>query len=124
MDHLKIALLQIAPGGIQEANLQKGLDACRKAREKGADIALFPEMWSNGYGIDGLPASQWTAQAVPADGRFVQAFGALANELDMAIGITFLEAYPGGPRNSLALFDRQGRRRLLYAKVHTCDFGP
>ena len=124
MDHLKIALLQIAPGGTQEANLQKGLDACRKAREKGADIALFPEMWSNGYGIDGLPASQWTAQAVPADGRFVQAFGALANELDMAIGITFLEAYPGGPRNSLALFDRQGRRRLLYAKVHTCDFGP
>ena len=41
MDHLKIALLQIAPGGTQEANLQKGLDACRKAREKGADIALF-----------------------------------------------------------------------------------
>ena len=88
MDHLKIALLQIAPGGTQEANLQKGLDACRKAREKGADIALFPEMWSNGYGIDGLPASQWTAQAVPADGRFVQAFGALANELDMAARAT------------------------------------
>ena len=48
---------------------------------------------------------------------------ALAAELGMAIGITFLEAYQGGPRNTLTLFDRFGREALTYAKVHTCDFG-
>lgn len=40
----------------------------------------------------------------------------------MCIGITLLEAYEPSPRNTLVLFDRFGRRKLTYAKVHTCDF--
>ena len=40
----------------------------------------------------------------------------------MAIGVTLLERCPSGPRNTLVLFDRFGRRVLTYAKVHTCDF--
>ena len=40
----------------------------------------------------------------------------------MAIGITLLEAYEPAPRNTLVLFDRFGQRKLVYAKVHTCDF--
>lgn len=119
---LKIALLQIAPRDTLTGALEKGIACCKKAKELGADIALFPEMWSCGYRIDG-PAGEWTGQAVPADGAFVSAFGALAAELELAIGVTFLEEWEKGPRNSLALFDRFGRRRLTYAKVHTCDFG-
>ena len=123
MSMLKIALLQIAPGLTLEENLQKGLSACRQAHQMGADIALFPEMWSNGYRICGRPVSAWTAEAIPADGPFVSAFGSLAQELGMAIGVTLLERCPSGPRNTLVLFDRFGRRVLTYAKVHTCDFG-
>ena len=48
MDLLKIALLQIALCGMLNENLEKGIEYCRKAKEKGADIALFPEMWSCG----------------------------------------------------------------------------
>ena len=55
MSMLKIALLQIAPGLTLEENLQKGLSACRQAHQMGADIALFPEMWSIGYRIYGRP---------------------------------------------------------------------
>ena len=51
MDFLKIALLQIAPCRTQEANLKKGTEYCRRAKSLGADIVLFPEMWSNWYGI-------------------------------------------------------------------------
>ena len=120
--HLKIALLQIAPCGTLEGNLEKGIASCRKAKELGADIALFPEMWSNGYNIYDRPVGQWKAEAIPADGEFVSAFGQLARELDMAIGVTFLEQYEGGPRNSMVLFDRHGDRKITYAKVHTCDF--
>lgn len=122
MSMLKIALLQIAPGLTLEENLQKGLSACRQAHQMGADIALFPEMWSNGYRIYGRPVPEWTAEAIPADGPFVSAFGSLAQELGMAIGVTLLERCPSGPRNTLVLFDRYGRRVLTYAKVHTCDF--
>lgn len=119
---LKIALLQISPGDTLEENLKKGIAACKKAKELGADIALFPEMWSNGYRIYNRDVQQWQAEAIPADGEFVNSFGCLARELSMAIGITLLEQYENGPRNSLALFDRFGRRQFVYAKVHTCDF--
>lgn len=122
MLNLKIALLQLTPCATLEANLQKGIDACQKARSLGADIALFPEMWSNGYNIYNRPVSEWTAEAIPADSEYVHAFGNLARELDMAIGITLLETYEGGPRNSLVLFDRFGRQQFIYSKVHTCDF--
>ncbi|MBQ8879019.1 MAG: carbon-nitrogen hydrolase family protein [Lachnospiraceae bacterium] len=122
MNILKIALLQIAPTGSLEGNLQKGIAACRQAKEKDADIALFPEMWSNGYQIYDREVSEWKSEAIPTDDDFVEEFGKLAKELDMAIGITLLEEYEGGPRNSLVLFDRFGKRQFTYAKVHTCDF--
>lgn len=119
---LKIALLQIKPCGTLDENLLKGVSACREAKQQGADIALFPEMWSNGYNIYGRPLEEWTAEAIPSDGDFVISFGKLAKELDMAIGITLLEKYNHNPRNTLVLFDRFGERKLTYAKVHTCDF--
>lgn len=119
---LKIALLQIAPGKTLEENLEKGLLFCRKAREAGADIALFPEMWSNGYNIYNRPVEEWTAEAISADSAFVRSFGEAAKELNMAVGITLLEKFQGGPRNTLILFDRFGEKVLTYAKVHTCDF--
>lgn len=122
MKYLKIALLQIAPTGSLDGNLKKGTAACRKAKERGADIALFPEMWSNGYALNDRPAACWKAEAIPADGEFVGEFGRLARELELAIGVTLLERFGDAPRNTLVLFDRHGERKLTYSKVHTCDF--
>ena len=45
MSILKIALLQIVPTATLSGNLEKGIQYCRKAKELGADIALFPEMF-------------------------------------------------------------------------------
>lgn len=119
---LTVAFLQLLPAGSTEENLKKGIAACRAAKEKGADIALFPEMWSSGYTFQhrGEPADQ---RPVPADGLFVQAFSALSAELDMAIAVTFLEKYEPGPRNTVCLFDRHGKLLYRYSKVHICDFG-
>lgn len=121
-DTIKIALLQIAPCETLAENLEKGIRYCRKAKESGADIALFPEMWSNGYRIYDRPVEEWKAEAIPVQSDFIKAFGSLAKELGMAVGITLLEAYGDAPRNSLILFDRFGERKFVYAKVHTCDF--
>lgn len=122
MNLLKIALLQLSPCGTLQGNLEKGIAACKEAQNMGADIALFPEMWSNGYDIHDRPVYEWKAQAISADSNFIGAFQALSKELDMAIGITFLEKWKDAPRNSLILFDRFGKKVFTYAKVHTCDF--
>lgn len=122
MNMLKIALLQIAPCNTLKENLEKGIEYCEKAGEMGADIALFPEMWSNGYRIYDRPVCEWSGEAIPANGEFVNAFGSLAKKLHMAIGITLLEKYENAPRNSLVFFDRMGERKFVYGKVHTCDF--
>lgn len=122
MNDIRIAFLQIAPTGSTDGNMEKGQIYCRKAKESGADIALFPEMWSSGYQIP-EDLEQLRSLAVPKDGEFVQCYRELARELDMAIGITFLEAFEPSPRNTITLFDRYGKEMYTYAKVHTCDFG-
>lgn len=118
---LNIAFLQLLPGKTQEENLEKGLLACRKSKEKGADIALFPEIWNIGYDIDQEPETL-RKLAVSVDSPFVTVFQELAKELQMAIGITFLESYHPAPRNTICLFDMYGKPVLRYAKVHTCAF--
>src|SRR5436190_826456 len=151
MSTFTVALLQMVPeGSDRDANLAIGERYCREARERGADLALFPEMWSNGYvgfappadaasdlwrapGRWTTPASPpdpdlerrrraWQAQAISRDDPFVRHFQALARELQMAIGITYLERWPGAPRNTVSIVDRHGAIGLTYAKVHTCDF--
>lgn len=119
---MKIALLQIAARDTLDRTRDKGMLFCRRAKEMGADAALFPEMFSNGYRIYGRPASEWIREAIPADHAFVKAFQALSEELNMAIGITLLEECGTGPRNTLILFDRFGKQALKFSKVHTCDF--
>jgi predicted amidohydrolase len=148
---LRVALLQMAPCGTdQQANLEKGEAFCREARTMGADLALFPEMWNIGYagyapslGENGdlwraperwmageaspwealrEAREHWQAQAVERKGAYVTHFRALAHELDMAIAVTYLERWPGAPRNTVSLIDRHGEVALTYAKVHICDF--
>ena len=117
----KIALLQLLPGGSLREQQNIGTAACRKAKDMGADIALFPEMWSDGYF---LPQEEGAvdALAITADSEFICAFRELAKELEMAIGITFLEKHDPKPLNSILLFDRKGNERLHYSKVHICAF--
>jgi predicted amidohydrolase len=127
--NLRIALLQLASAGRdREANRAKGLAACRAAAELGADVALFPEMWSNGYAefeaADATDHKAWRALAIARDDTFVAQHAALARELSMAIGVTYLEAWPAAPRNALTLFDRSGECALHYAKAHLCPWGP
>ncbi len=136
-----------AHGNDLAANAAKGEAFCRQAAAQGADIALFPEMWSAGY-TPGHPSSwqttwraaaNWQANPPPEaarpamgspwhglpidrDGHFIQRFQSPARDLKIAIAITYLERWPGAPRNSLSLIDRHGELHLTYAKVHTCDF--
>ena len=118
---LKIALLQLLPGKDLEENLIEGKIACRDAKDMGADIALFPEMWSDGYYLPQDEASL-KALAISKDSSFIREYRDLAAELGMAIGITFLEAHEPRPLNSVIFFDMHGNEILHYSKVHICAF--
>lgn len=129
MRTLKIALLQLASFQRDvNANLRKGDEFCRRAASAGADVALFPEMWSIGcHPVDSeKPADReaWLSLAVTRDEPFVRHFRHLAGEVGMAIGITYLEQWPAAPRNTFTLFDRRGEEILTYAKVHLCPWDP
>lgn len=123
--HLRIGLLQLlAAGQDLDANLWIGDRACRRAREMGADLALFPEMWSIGYAVcpdDETGRTEWASFAVETEGPFVEHFRALAQELRMAIAITYLQAWEPAPRNAASIIDHHGNVVCTYAKVHTCD---
>jgi predicted amidohydrolase len=124
---IRIALLQMNPcGNDTRANLEKGEQFCRRAAERGADIALFPEMWNIGYTFFDAKAQgareRWAAQALARDDAFVHHFQSLARELHIAIALTYLERGQFAPRNALSLIDARGEILFTYAKVHTCDF--
>jgi predicted amidohydrolase len=118
---IRIAFVQLIPGKSIEDNLAIGKKACVEAKEKGADIALFPEMWSDGYYLP-QDANEIDALAIDKNSKFLEEFRILASELQMAIGITFLEKSETKPLNSVVFFDRTGKEILHYSKVHTCAF--
>ena len=118
---IKIAFIQLVGCKELEKQYQNGQAACRKAKQMGADIALFPEMWSSGYYLP-QDENELRALSIAKQSSFVQGFKALAKELDMAIAITFLERSDPNPLNSVVLFDRSGNEVLHYSKVHTCAF--
>lgn len=124
---MKVALLQMTGCGLDlEASKSKGELFCRRARASGADVALFPEMWS--VGMTFFDASRegererWRAHAISRDDPFITHFRNLARELNMAIALTYLEKWEGRPRNSVSIINRHGEIVLTYAKVHTCEF--
>ena len=125
---IRIALVQPESMIDQKENLRKGIEFCRKAKEKKADIVVFPEMYNMGYkaGVDfekeGI-TDAWKNAGLTDSDHFVSVFRELARELDMAILITYLEKWDPMPRNTAALYDRHGKLVLKYSKVHTVDLG-
>ena len=118
---IKIAFVQLLPGINLDENLDIGKKACVEAKEKGADITLFPEIWSDGYYLP-QDEKELSSLAISKDSDFINEFRGLARELQMAIGITFLEKNNPCPLNSVVFFDRDGNEILHYSKLHTCAF--
>ncbi|MGN0521641.1 MAG: carbon-nitrogen hydrolase family protein [Eubacterium sp.] len=135
MENLKIALIQLLqPMGISDA-LSRGLNACKTAKDNGADIILFPEMWSIGYrppfdnAFDSpdepgheADIEKWRNLALDESSDFISEFKKCAKELETAIVITYLKKGNPKPCNSLSVIDKNGNIVLTYSKVHTCSF--
>ena len=127
MSSITVALLQLTGWEAdQDANQAKGEAFCRRARELGADIALFPELWNVGGSFPSLDTQErrmWQSRGITEHDEFVLHFRRLASELGMAIALTYLQRWEPAPRNSVSVIDRHGDILTTYSKVHTCDFG-
>ena len=136
MKKLKIAAVQksAVPNNPCE-NMLLGVEIAREAHKLGADIVLFPEMWSHAYAppFDGAfdnpcaaefekERENWLNSAVNIEGEYVDAFRSTAKELNIGIVITMLEKCGGKPKNTALLIGRSGEILMKYSKVHTCDF--
>lgn len=89
----------------------------REAAAAGADLVIFPEMWSTGYA---LPID--TSLALDIDGPWVEAFRDIAAELGVGVLVTLLASSPRGPTNTAVLIGRRGDILLRHDKVHTLRF--
>jgi predicted amidohydrolase len=117
---LRIALAQVSVDGDIEAIVGR-------AAGEGANIIVFPEMYSNGYApFD--PASQadraaWIDAAEPLDGGFVDRFRSAARQHSVAVVATLLERATPKPFNAALLIDAVGDIVLHQRKRHICFFG-
>lgn len=120
----KVAILQLKAINNMDNSLKNGIIACRKAKELGADIAVFPEMWNIGYEMpeNDEDLGDWINKSIYENNNYLLTFKKLAKELNMAISITFLEKTKDLPKNSVIIYDRFGNKILKYSKVHTVDF--
>lgn len=136
MSAIKIALVQKkAIPNDKERNLRLAVQYIREASYLGADIVLFPEMWSNGYAppFDGAfdnptdPAfekerNEWLESAVLIESDYVTAVKDAASTYKIGVCVTFLSKTKDKFQNTAIIIDRRGNILLNYAKVHTCDF--
>lgn len=132
-DIFNVALLQLNPTDSMENNMLKGVEYCKKAKEMGADIVVFPEMWNTGYEklfegdlkdqdyVSQEKIDNWNSKAIENDDGFINQYINLAKELEMAIAITYLEKTEQKPKNTVIIIDRNGKIVLKYSKVHTVD---
>lgn len=133
-NNFKVALLQLNRCSNEKDTIEKGIKACKKAKEMNADIAVFPEMWNTGYELlfegnldDNRNISQknideWKNKAINMDSNFVLEFTKLAKDLKMAIALTFMEKTDDSPKNTIIIIDMNGEVILKYSKIHTVDF--
>ncbi len=132
-DIFNIAILQLNPTGTMEGNLLKGIEYCKKAKEMGADIAVFPEMWNTGYemlfegnlkdqdNISQEKIDNWNSKAISDNHKFISCYMDLAKQLEMSIAITYLEETGDKPKNTAMIINKNGEVILKYSKVHTVD---
>lgn len=133
---MNIALVQKSAVPNNKArNLERLVQSVSEASSMGADLVLFPEMWSNGYAppFDGAfdhpthPAFEkerkaWLENAVTIESDYVRTIRETAAKYRIGVCATFLSKSESAFQNTAVIIDRTGQILLNYAKVHTCDF--
>lgn len=123
----RVAMIQKSAVPMDTAqNLSLALEYCRQAKTLGADLALFPEMWSTAYArpknFSEKEIADWRSHALSENGEYLTSLRQTAKELKMGIAATCMAEGNPVPQNTAYLIGPDGTVLLKYSKVHTCDF--
>ena len=121
-----LGLIQMAMGDDREANVERAFDRAREARAAGAELIVFPELFSGIYFCKYPTAERFNAwaEAVP-DGPLCRRLAALAKELDaVVVGSVFEYVQDGFYFNTAVVFERDGRFLGRSRKMHIPETSP
>jgi len=109
----------VAKPGDVDHNLSKMKEQMLKAAEKGAELVIFPELFTSSYT---LSHADMRKAAEEKDGHSFQELSAAAKQNDIAVLYGYPEVDPlSGSQavyNSIQLIDRDGRSLVNYRKLH------
>lgn len=119
----RIAMAQVGSTAHKEENLEKARVYMRRAKEQGADIVVFPEVFMSHFGNDvDLRVSHADAEAV--DGPFALQMSLLSRENGLWSVFGMRERAPGESLrsyNTTLLVDARGQTVGAYRKTHLYD---
>ncbi len=119
---MRIASVQIAASADKKLNLKRALDYIKKAKNAGADLILFPEMYMYLYSkTSGLTPADI---AEPLDGQFVSTLMHAARENGIYVVCGIFESVPNQNErayNSVVFISKTGELLSSYRKTHLCD---
>jgi predicted amidohydrolase len=127
---LTVAGLRIMPERWNKvSNLSKFERYAREAAARGADLALAPEGFLEGYvgnakANPGVTREKYFAVGETIDGPSLDSVRKLARELHIYLGIGFAERQGDRMFNSFAVFAPTGELALHYSKAHNDDDEP
>lgn len=110
---MKAGLIQIhsVPTEI-ETNVEKGIQMFRKAAEAGAELIIFPELWTCGYYLESFDF----AAAVREDDWILEEFTKLARETHTVVVLPLPQQKEDGLYIGLYLIESDGRIVREYQK--------
>ena len=123
---VKLGLIQMAMGDDREANVTKAFARAREARAAGAELIVFPELFSGVYFCKYPTAERFNAWAEPVpDGPLCTRLSALARELDaVVVGSVFEYVQDGFYFNTAVVFERDGTYLGRSRKMHIPETSP
>ncbi len=128
MNKIKIALAQLNSKDDPGDNLNVTKSALLEAKDGGADIVLFPELWTISYSeYPGKESARtvWKSKSIWHGHELYEKYLDLAREIDIAFVFTFLESNEDRAEfyNTAEIINSEGKSILQYRKTHTVDKG-
>jgi N-carbamoylputrescine amidase len=125
-EQVTVGLIQMAMGEDREANVEKAFGMARTARERGAELIVFPEIFNGIYFCKYPAARRYNAWAEPVpDGPLCARLAELARELRaVVIGSIFEFVQDGLYFNTAVVFESDGSYLGKSRKMHIPETGP
>ncbi len=113
-----LGLVQMAMGPEREANLERAFAMAREAREHGAELLVFPELFAGRFFCREIDP-RYAALAEPVPGPLCDRLAGLARELEaVVVGSLFERACDGIHFNTAVVLERDGTLLGRSRKMH------